>query len=91
MTQYWRSFEQLEAYARQKDKNHFPAWVAFNQKIGSRGDVGIFHETYLINAGNYETIYNNMPATGLGAATKLVPVSGRRDHARERLEKQPSL
>jgi len=25
--QYWRSMEHLEAYARQKDATHFPAWV----------------------------------------------------------------
>src|SRR4051812_13237639 len=47
--QYWRSFEQLEAYARAKDKQHWPAWVDFNRRVGgSRGDVGIWHETYLI-------------------------------------------
>src|SRR5690348_7672060 len=49
MVQYWRSFEQLEAYARDRDAAHWPAWVNFNKKVGgSRGDVGIWHETYLI-------------------------------------------
>ncbi|HKS91494.1 MAG TPA: DUF4188 domain-containing protein, partial [Tepidiformaceae bacterium] len=27
--QYWRSFEQLDAYARSRDGEHFPAWVKF--------------------------------------------------------------
>src|SRR5262245_35365428 len=27
IVQYWRSFEQLEAYARNRDANHWPAWV----------------------------------------------------------------
>ncbi|TME38981.1 MAG: DUF4188 domain-containing protein [Chloroflexi bacterium] len=46
IVQYWRSFEHLEAYARSKDLAHWPAWVAFNKRVGgSRGDVGIWHET----------------------------------------------
>jgi predicted ATPase len=52
----------------------------------SRGDVGIWHETYRIRAGDYETIYNGMPPIGLGRAGRLVPATGRRDTARARLE-----
>ncbi len=78
IVQYWRSFEQLERYARDRDRDHWPAWVAFNRRIGSGGDVGIWHETFLVPAGGYESVYNNMPATGLGAASSLVPAAGRR-------------
>ena len=86
IVQYWRSFEHLEAYARTKDKLHWPAWVAFNKKIGgSRDDVGIWHETYQVRAGEYETIYSGMPPFGLGSVAKLVPASGNRQSARERI------
>src|SRR5437879_8221525 len=68
IVQYWRSFEQLDAYARSRDAKHFPAWVAFNKRVGSNGDVGIWHETYKVSAGQYEAVYNNMPAYGLGKA-----------------------
>jgi len=78
LVQYWRSFEQLEAYARNRDETHWPAWVAFNKRIGSNGDVGIWHETYIVPAGSYETVYNNMPPTGLGAASRLERAAGRR-------------
>ncbi|MGH2951582.1 MAG: DUF4188 domain-containing protein [Solirubrobacterales bacterium] len=84
MVQYWRSFEDLEAYARSKDAEHWPAWVAFNKRVGSSGDVGIWHETYLIPARSYECVYNNMPPTGLGDATTLVPAAGRRATAASR-------
>ncbi|MEQ6342043.1 MAG: DUF4188 domain-containing protein [Gammaproteobacteria bacterium] len=83
--QYWRSFEHLEAYARAKDKSHFPAWVAFNRKIGSNGDVGIWHETYKVSAGQYETVYNNMPAYGLGVVGSLAPATGKRETAKGRM------
>src|SRR5215470_12580 len=79
LIQYWRSFEKLEAYARSKDAEHFPAWVAFNKNIANNGDVGIWHETYLVAAGKYETIYNNMPEYGLGKASALVSATGARD------------
>lgn len=81
VVQYWRSFEQLEAYARSKDRRHWPAWVAFNKRIGSSGEVGIWHETYLVPAGSYDSVYNNMPPSGLGAASGLVPAAGRKASA----------
>jgi fumigallin biosynthesis monooxygenase-like protein len=85
IVQYWRSFEQLEAYARDQDKEHWPAWVAFNKRVGaSRGDVGIWHETYQVHAGEYETIYSGMPPFGLGKVGKLLPASGGRESARGR-------
>jgi len=86
VVQYWRSLEHLMAYSRQKDRAHMPAWRAFNQAIGSDdSDVGIWHETYRIQPGNYEVIYRNMPALGLGEAFGLVPISKKRESAHARL------
>jgi hypothetical protein len=86
IVQYWRSFEHLEAYARAKDKNHWPAWVDFNRRVGSsRGDVGIWHETYIIKPGNYEAVYSGMPPFGLGKAGKLVAATGALEAARSRM------
>lgn len=86
IVQYWRSFEHLEAYARSQDHLHWPAWVAFNKRMGrSRGDVGIWHETYLVRAGEYECVYSGMPPFGLGRAGTLVPAEGRKDSARGRV------
>jgi hypothetical protein len=65
VVQYWRSFEQLERYARDPDAEHMPAWRRFNQAVRGSGDVGIWHETYRVRAGEYETIYSNMPRVGL--------------------------
>jgi hypothetical protein len=78
VVQYWHSFEHLETYARSRDSGHWPAWVAFNKRVGSSGDVGIWHETYLVPAGSYECVYNNMPPTGLGTAASLAPAAGRK-------------
>src|SRR5699024_727182 len=64
MIQYWRSTDDLISYA--KGKNHLHAWKNFNQKVGDTKAVGIYHETYEVKAGNYESIFGNMPLHGLG-------------------------
>jgi hypothetical protein len=85
MLQYWRSLEQLYAYAKNRDNAHLPAWAAFNRAIGKNGDVGVWHETYRIREGDYETIYVNMPEFGLAKATKAVSASGRMESAAGRI------
>jgi len=86
IVQYWRSFEHLEAYARSHDGHHWPAWVAFNKRTGSsRSDVGIWHETYKVAAGQYEAVYSGMPPFGLGKVGRLVSASGKRETARGRV------
>jgi len=86
IVQYWRSFDHLERYARSRDQEHWPVWVAFNKRTAaSRGDVGIWHETYLVGPGKYEAIYSGMPPTGLAAASALVPATGRKESARGRM------
>jgi hypothetical protein len=76
LLQYWRSLEQLLAYAADRQASHLPAWRAFNQAIGRSGDVGVWHETYRVSPGSYENIYVNMPPFGLGKVGSLVPASG---------------
>lgn len=86
LLQYWRDFDSLEAYARDRDQSHWPAWTAFNKAVGNDGTVGIFHETFAVSAGAYETIYGNMPPFGLGKVAGLVPATGSRNEARSRMK-----
>ncbi|MCS5490901.1 DUF4188 domain-containing protein [Algoriphagus limi] len=88
IVQYWRSFEHLEAYAKDRESSHYPAWRDFNKKIKSNGDVGIWHETYKVNADDYECIYNNMPKYGLGKVGELIPATGKRESAAERISRK---
>ncbi len=90
MVQYWKSFEQLENYAKSKTSNHLPAWAAFNKKIGNNGDVGIWHETYLSKTGSYECVYNNMPRFGLAKAANSVPATGKYQSANDRINQKNS-
>jgi hypothetical protein len=75
--QYWRSFEQLTAYARDPDQTHYPYWIKFNKEIRSNGDIGIWHETYLVRSGEYEAVYNNMPLTGLAKVSGHMDARGK--------------
>ena len=92
--QYWRSFEDLERFARNPEDPHMPAWQRFNRSVGSDGSVGIWHETYIVERANYEVIYSNMPAFGLAKATEHVRAVGGRETARRRLmrgENEPAV
>ncbi len=85
IVQYWRSFEHLERYARNPDQQHYPAWIDFYRRNGrSLGDIGIWHETYCVRAGEYEAIYGAMPPTGLGRIGALVPARAGLKSARQR-------
>ena len=88
LVQYWRSFEHLERFAKDGTLPHHPAWRRYNKQVGASGDVGIWHETYLVADGRHEAMYVNMPAWGLAAAGAQVPVTGRGDSARERLRQR---
>ncbi|MFN7056655.1 DUF4188 domain-containing protein [Hyphomonas sp.] len=77
LVQYWRSYDQLYAYATDRTLAHLPAWKAFNQQVAKNGDVGIWHETYTVRPGDFRNIYGNMPAYGLGLAGRLKPAGGK--------------
>lgn len=83
--QYWRSFDCLEAYATDRNQSHLPAWKAFYRKANSGGAVGIFHETYSVEPGQFETVYGNMPSFGLGKVAGLAAAPGARNKARARM------
>jgi hypothetical protein len=85
IVQYWRSFEHLEAFAKNTDDPHLEVWRNYWRRVGKSSRAGIWHETYLVRAGEYEAIYGNMPPHGLGKAGRLVPIS-EATSARERLK-----
>lgn len=87
--QYWRSFDDLERFARNQDDPHWKSWQRFSRAVGYKdGSVGIWHESYLVEPGHYEAVYGNMPVFGLAAATAHVPAHGRLETARRRLESE---
>jgi hypothetical protein len=84
IVQYWRSFEHLEAFARDRDDPHAEAWRNYYRR---NARTGIWHETYLVRAGEYEAIYGNMPEFGLGRAGRTVPLA-ESSQARHRLRRR---
>ncbi|HEX9065598.1 MAG TPA: DUF4188 domain-containing protein [Streptosporangiaceae bacterium] len=86
IVQYWRSFDHLEAFAKDSSDPHLAAWRTYWRRVGASARSGIWHETYLVRAGEYEAIYGNMPPFGLGKAGRLVP-SSESAGARDRLKK----
>lgn len=83
LIQYWRSFDDLEAYAH--GKTHMRAWKQFYKLVGKSNAVGIYHETYQVGTGNVESIYGNMPEYGLAKAFEHQPVSKKTETAKKRI------
>ncbi len=82
--QIWRSFDVLARFARE-DMIHTEPWKTYFKVVGaSSGDVGIWHETYRVRAGDYETAYGNMPRFGLANAGEHRGL-GSASRARERI------
>jgi hypothetical protein len=75
IVQYWRSFDDLESFARGADAPHLGPWRSFWKRVGTTGRTGIWHETFLVRDGEYECVYGNMPPRGLGKAGDLVPMA----------------
>jgi hypothetical protein len=84
IVQYWRSFDHLEAFANDDSDPHTAAWRNYWKRVGGANRSGIWHETYLVRAGEYEAVYANMPPFGLGRAGRLEPL-GKDVSARDRL------
>ena len=89
LVQYWRSFDDLDRYARDREGRHLPAWRAFNRRVRDSGDVGIWHETYRVREGEYEAIYGNMPRVGLAAVGDLLPIGSTSATAAQRIGARP--
>jgi len=85
IVQYWRSFEHLEAFARDPGDLHRPTWLEWFRR-DPQGRTGIWHETFLVRAGEYEAIYDSVPESGLAAGGRAVPLT-RASSARARLRR----
>ncbi len=86
VVQYWRDTDSLYAYANAKEREHRPAWQHFYRTAHRvPGAVGVWHETYEVTRA--ETLYMDMPTTGLAKALGEVPVGHGSETARERISR----
>ncbi|KRE61705.1 DUF4188 domain-containing protein [Nostocoides sp. Soil756] len=86
MIQWWRSTEDIYAYANSADHSHRPAWTAFY--AAAKADpkaVTIWHETYAVEPGHAESVYAGPSRLGLGRLAGVIPVGRRGETARERV------
>ena len=84
--QYWKSFDHLEKFARDKADMHMPNEKRYKKYIGKSGILGVWHETYLVDQDKFETMYFNMPMWGLSKASKHhLEVPSVHDEARNRI------
>jgi hypothetical protein len=79
MRQYWRDFDSLEKWAR--SGAHAQWWKSF---LADRGGTGFWHETYF-RGGQIESVYIDMPPSGLSRFAPVETARGSMFSARRRL------
>ena len=86
MIQYWRSVEDIYAYAGSTGHAHRPAWLEFYRLAGDDPSaVTIWHETYSLAEHGAESVYSGPRPLGLAAIAGTLPVRRRGDTARQRM------
>ncbi|CAN5911255.1 DUF4188 domain-containing protein [soil metagenome] len=81
--QYWKDFEALEAWSHRPP--HSDWWRGLLDRARTRGDVGVYHETYLVPRRNVESIYLDCQPVGLAAFGTLSAPVGALTAGRDRL------
>lgn len=86
VVQYWRDVQSIYDYANAENHEHRPAWVHF-YRTAKRvpGAVGVWHETYEL--ARAESLYVDMPPTGIAAALGVVTVGRAHATAEARLHR----
>ncbi|KAJ3199489.1 hypothetical protein HDU82_000374 [Entophlyctis luteolus] len=88
--QYWRSKEHLHDWAVSRMSAHYSPWRETMKLLRSNPKYGIWHETFLVRDGEYETMYVHMPNFGLAGASENVAISGETQSMYQRLGKRDS-
>ncbi len=84
--QWWRSVEDVYAYANAAPLEHRPVWLEFYRATkADPSAVTIWHETYAVQPAGVESIYSGPGPFGLAAIAGAVPVGRRGETARERM------
>ena len=83
LLQYWRDYESMEAWTRRPP--HSEWWRSAVDRMRRKGDLGVYHESFLVPRANVESIYLDSPPVGLMAFGDLDDANGPRTAARDRL------
>ena len=82
--QYWSSFAAMDAWSHREP--HAAWWRGAVDRMRSRGDLGVYHEAYLVPRASVESIYLDCDSpVGLSAFSVTRPADGPRSTARDRL------
>lgn len=84
MVQYWRSTEDLLQYAKDRERQHGPAWREWIQRWAEARWASGTRPTSS-EPGGYECVHHHMPPFGLGRVGPLVPAEGELKTASKRL------
>ena len=74
--QYWRSFDDLDAWSHRPP--HSEWWREAVERMRTKGDFGVYHETFLVPRDRIESIYLNCRPPAWRPSGRSASRSGRR-------------
>jgi hypothetical protein len=86
--QYWKSFQALETWSHRPP--HSTWWREALDRIRTKGDFGIYHETFLVPRANIEAISLDCPPIGISAFGPTGEAVGNATASRDRLGRRDS-
>jgi hypothetical protein len=84
--QYWSGFEALDDWSHRAP--HAEWWRAAAERMRTKGDVGVYHESFLVPRANVESIYLDCPPVGLASFGLTADPVGPKTTARDRLRRR---
>ena len=81
--QYWASFEALDTWSHTSP--HATWWKLAVERMRVKGDIGVYHEAYVVARSNVESIYLDCTGVGLSAFGVTSEPVGPKTTARDRL------
>jgi Domain of unknown function (DUF4188) len=81
--QYWRSFQALEEWSHKPP--HSTWWREALERMRQRGDLGVYHETFLVASTGVESIYLDCPSIGISSFGVTGEAVGSSTTSRDRL------
>ncbi len=81
--QYWSSFDALNTWSHAAP--HSDWWRAALDRMRTKGDIGVYHEAYVVPRSGVESIYLDCDGIGLARFGTLAEPIGTRTTARDRL------
>ncbi len=82
VTQWWRTIGHLDSFAGDGVDPRLAPWRNYWKRVARSSRTSIWHETYLVRAGQYQPVYGHVPAFVRPSTAPVRPAVARDERMR---------